>query len=266
MEKIVLTKVSGNLGDQLFIIASSYGYAKKENAHLKILKTKTSTHNYPVYWETLLKRMKPYLIDKYEDNYQYKKFKVWNEVSPVIYEEIDSNYELIYLNGKMQSYKYFNEYREDIKKLFKPEAFLVDFIKNKYNDLIKEKDRVVVIYLDNKDINYYKKSIDLFIDNKPNPLFLFCIDNNIYNMYNESLYQEYQELKTYIEDNRLYETYKLKDDEFLTFTLLQEFNNFIISNYSFIWWCVWLSDYKNVIVPKNRDNNDLYEDNWIKVD
>jgi len=293
MEKVVLTKVSGDLGDQFFIIASSYSYAKKEDATLKILKTKESSPNHPVYWETLLKKIKPYLIDKYEDifytrsyivplglksvanNYDYKKIKIWNEISELIYEEIPK-YEFIYLNGKMQSYKYFNNDKEDIKKLFKPEPFLVEFIKKKYDFLMKQKDRVVIIHSCQKyyeakpclyklGIEYYKKAINKFIDNKPNSLFLLCIDD-------EKLCDD---LKTYIEINKN-ESFILKEDELLTFTLLQEFKNFIMSNCGFIWWCIWLSDYKHVIVPREwfikndyndyNDYNDLYDDKWIRMD
>jgi hypothetical protein len=269
MEKFVLTEVKGDLGDQLFIIASSYSYSKRENATLNILKTKKSKPNYPVYWETLLKKIKPYLIEKYPDNYSYKKYKIWNEICPISYENIVSE-ESIYLNGKMQSYKYFINYKEDIKYLFKPESFLVNFTRNKYKFLMEQKDRVIVIYLSKKqyyndpsfykiNIEYYKKAIRLFVDNKPNPLFLLCVEEE-----NELL----DELKSYINNS---EYYILKDDEFITFTLLQEFNNFIMSNCSFIWWCIWLSDFKNVIVPKEWYNNykdykDFYDDKWIQID
>ena len=285
MEKFVLIEAKGELGDQLFIIASSYSYAKKENANLKILKTKSNPeYSKPVYWETLLKKLNPYLIERPEriDRYVDYKYKYWDQMYPVIWEEnldmglnIGANSEL--LNRRIRLYKYFSNDKEDIKRLFKPEAFLVEFVKNKYNILMKQKDRVVVIHSCQKQyetkpyfyklgFEYYKKAIDKFIDNKPIPLFLLCIDD-------EKLCDD---LKTYIEINNN-ESYILKDDELLTFTLLQEFNNFIMSNCSFIWWCVWLSEYKHVIVPKewflksikntkNYDDRDLYDDEWIRMD
>jgi hypothetical protein len=280
MEKELLIEVSGDLGDQLFIIASSYAYSKKEDAKLKIIKTTKSNPNYPVYWETLLKKLKPYLLEYYNKDNKDNKDKIWYEKNAVIYEEIKFLNNFMYLNGKMQSYKYFNDYKDDIKMLFKPESLLVNIIRNKYKNLIEQKDRVVVIhscqkeyetkdYYNTLDSNYYKRSINEFISKKPNPLFLLCIDN-------EKLCDE---LKCYINNN---EYYILKDDEFLTFTLLQEFNNFIMSNCSFIWWCVWLSNYKHVIVPKNwfkkddysnysnysnyNNYSDLYYEDWVRID
>ena len=231
MEKILITQISGDLGNLLFTIASSYLYSKKEEVKLRILKT-NKDKDYPVYWETLLKKIKPYLIEEIE------------EIEEISLKSLNQN-----------NFKDFRDNREEIKKIFKSDSFLVNFVKNKYNKLIEEKDRVVVVYSDDcKNLNYYKKAINEFINNKPRPLFLLCVkEENII-----------EELKNFINTNNS-EYYILKDDELLTFTLLQHFNNFIISYISynsFIWWCVWLSEYKYVIVSESRD---IYEKDWIVI-
>lgn len=256
MSKEVLTEISGNLGDQLFIIASAYSYFKRRNSKLKILKSKISYPYYPVYWETLLKKVKPYLIDYHED---YNKYKILDERSYQEYDENKENIDFVYLKGKFQSYKYFSEYKEDIKSLFKSEVFLVNFVSQKYKNLFDQKNRIIVIYYSNySKINldktsYYKKAIDMFIRNKPNPFFMLCVDDD--NTRND--------LINYIKDINEKEYFIFKDDELLTFTILQQFNDFIISYESFIWWCVWLSDYKHVIVPK--EETELYNKDWIRI-
>ena len=57
-----------------------------------------------------------------------------------------------------------------------------------------------------------------------------------------------------------------------TFYLLQQFEQFIISNSTFIWWCVWLSNAKQVIAPKHwfgpggpSSYEDIYESSWIRM-
>jgi hypothetical protein len=234
MEKFLITEIRGDLGEQLFKIASSYSYSKKENIKMRILKN----NNTSLYWETLLKKIKPYLIEEI------------NELSK------DN---ILFLNQyNFRNFNNFRSDREEIKNLFKQECFLVDFSKNKYKNLVDQKDRIVVVYANlYNNLNYYKKAINEFINNKPNPLFLLCVDDeNILN-----------ELKIFI--NRS-EYYILKEDELLSFTLLQQFNNFIIpgisdiSNIDFIWWCAWLSNYRYVIAPGPRDIN-LHEDKWIII-
>lgn len=252
MSREVLTEISGNIGDQLFIIAYSYSYSKRENSKLKILKSKISYPYHPVYWETLLKKIKPYLIDYHED---YNKYKI-------CYEENENNYDFVYLKGKFQSYqsyKYFSEYKEELKDLFKPEKFLVKHVTQKYKSLFDQKDRVVVIHCSsNLTFDYYKRSIDLFINNKPNPLFFFYIEDDKQDDIRDTL-------TSYIRDKNK-EYFIFKDDDILTFTILQQFNDFILSNSSLLWWCVWLSNYKHVIVPKEENNlYDLYEKDWIRV-
>jgi len=62
-------------------------------------------------------------------------------------------------------------------------------------------------------------------------------------------------------------------DEIQTFALLQQFDYFIMSNSTFIWWCVWLSSApKHVIVPSKwfgpagpAHYEDIYEPSWERI-
>ena len=64
----------------------------------------------------------------------------------------------------------------------------------------------------------------------------------------------------------------LEESDINTFALLQQFKHFIMSNSTFIWWCVYLADAKNVIVPAKwfgpagpQLYEDIYEPNWVRM-
>jgi hypothetical protein len=55
--------------------------------------------------------------------------------------------------------------------------------------------------------------------------------------------------------------------------LLQQFRHFIMSNSTFIWWCVYLSSAHHVIAPAKwfgpkgpHPFHDIYEPSWIQMD
>ena len=55
--------IQGGLGNQMFQIAAAYAYARQQGGDLKILKKLVSPENRPVYWDTALHRLQPYLVD-----------------------------------------------------------------------------------------------------------------------------------------------------------------------------------------------------------
>ena len=60
----VYVNIMGGLGNQLFQIASAYSYARKNNGNLRIPKIRKDQNiGRKVYWNSLLKRLEPYLID-----------------------------------------------------------------------------------------------------------------------------------------------------------------------------------------------------------
>jgi hypothetical protein len=270
---IVSVNIMGGLGNQLFQIATAYAYAQKENGQLKIYKKKYNG-NRPVYWDTLLKMTEPYLVENIPNSLEQ-----FYEKSATVYSDIGH---LLskgkYLNGYFQSSKYFynDKIKEEIRNLFKPDIDLVDEIRNKYKYLCDNYERVIVIharrtdYIKYKDIHgpldgiFYKEAVNKMLKkNICNPIFVLTSDDN--NFWNE--------IKTDIAAIFNYENYIIdKETEINTFILLQQFNNFIMSNSTFIWWCVWLSNSKNVIVPSKwfgpagpSHYEDIYEENWERI-
>lgn len=271
--EIVCVSVSGGLGNQLFQLAAAYAYAKKENAQLQIIHT-TTNGNRPLYWDTLLQSMKPYLVQGAPATLQH-----WQESCATQYKEIGPLTPAgIFLHGYMQTSKYFynDVIKKEIRSLFTP--ILPPEIASSYRHLISNKQHVVVIharrtdYLKNQDIihfhgplngAYYKNAVAKMLILVPNPIFLLCGDDNHF----------WQEIKEDISEvyKRPYVVLEGESD-IATFALLQQFPNVIMSNSTFIWWTTWLSNAKNVIAPSKwfgptglKHYEDIYEADWIRM-
>lgn len=259
---VVSVNIMGGLGNQLFQIATAYAYAKKENGTLKIVK-KRDNGNRPVYWD-VFKNLSPYLVENSSDLPQLKQ---WHERGPTEYTDIEPlSYPGIFLNGYLQSSKYF---KDDIKELFKIDNLEINTKEiDKYQYLLDNSKRVIVIharrtdYITYKevhgplDVDYYKKAIDMMLTKVENSLFVLTSDDNSF----------WDQIKLN------HEHVIVNDTDINTFILLQKFNNFIMANSTFIWWVVWLSNSKNVIAPSKwfgpkgpQKYEDIYEDSWIRI-
>ena len=91
------------------------------------------------------------------------------------------------------------------------------------------------------------------------PIFLLTSDDNSF----------WQDIKLDIYQN---EHYILEESDIYTFCLLQQFNNVIMSNSTFIWWTTWLSNATKVIAPTKwfgpsgpQFYDDIYEQHWIRI-
>lgn len=270
---IVCVSVSGGLGNQLFQLAAAYAYAKKENAKLQIIHT-TTNGDRPLYWETLLKSMKSYLVSSASATLQH-----WHESCATQYKEIGPLIPTgIFLHGYMQSSKYFynDAIKKEIRSMFT--STITKEIGFSYRHLLSNKQHVVVIharrtdYLKNQDMinfhgplpgSYYKNAVAKMLELVPNPIFLLCGDDNRF-------WQEIKEdiAEVYKRPNVLLEG----ETDITTFSLLQNFSNVIMSNSTFIWWTTWLADAKNVIAPSKwfgptglKHYEDIYEAHWMRL-
>lgn len=270
--KPVCVSVSGGLGNQLFQIASAYSYAEKENGRLQILHT-TTNGNRPLYWDTLLKSVKPYLVPSVSAVERH-----WYESCATQYTPIGSLSKGVFLHGYMQSSKYFytDAIKKEIKALFTPT--LSKDLAHSYRHLLSNKQHVVVLharrtdYLKNQDmINfhgplngaYYKSAVAKMLAMVPNPIFLLCGDDNRY----------WEEIREDIAEVHERPHVVLEDvGDMDTFALLQQFSNVIMSNSTFIWWTTWLSNAQNVIAPSKwfgptglKHYEDIYEAHWLRL-
>lgn len=265
---IVSVNIMGGLGNQLFQIASAYAYAKKENAELKIIH-KLENGNRPVYWNTLLKKIQPYLVSSLPP------LPVWSEIYPTMYKEIyPISSRGLYLTGYLQSSKYFynDTIKNEIKELFRPDDSIINNVINRYRFLIDMKENVVVVharrtdYILHSEIHgpltqyYYKEAVERISQKIKNPIFVLTSDDNQYwNQIREHIPIVFSNPYIILEN----------ESDIHTFSLLQQFENFIMANSTFIWWCVYLANAKNVIAPSKWFGpkgpnlfHDIFEENW----
>ena len=270
---IVAVNVSGGLGNQLFQIAAAYAYAKKESGILQILH-KQDNGDRSLYWDTLLTKIKPYLVSSIPFT-----IDIWNESCATMYTEIGKlTSSGKRLDGYMQTSKYFynDTIKNEIKELFKND--LSPLLQSKYAYLLDNKERVIVVharrtdYVKNEhmiafhgplDSEYYKHATTYLSACISNPIFLLCGDDPSYwNTIKDDIPIVYQ-----------HEYFLLENEtDINTFTLLQQFNNVIMSNSTFIWWTTWLSNAKHVFAPAKwfgpagpASYGDIYEEHWVRI-
>lgn len=271
---IVSCNIKGGLGNQLFQIATAYAYAKKYDGDLKILKEKQDFDGRPLYWTSILHNFQKYTVDKIPESlekFTEKSSNQYIEIPPLTANGI-------LLDGYFQSEKYFNrlEISNEIKTLLKPSDSMLIRIYNRYRALIENRDRVIVIHARRTDYlknpnniayhgplteEYYINAINTMCKKVEKPIFLLSADDNNF----------WLSLITKIPIIETGDLYILnEDDEVLTFYLLQQFSNFIISNSTFIWWIVWLAEnIENIIAPSKwfgpkgpKNYKDTYCANW----
>jgi FkbM family methyltransferase len=268
--EIVYVDAFAGMGNQLFQVATAYAYARKEHSTLQILYKTHTNGSRPFYWDTILKNFKPFIYTSSAPSDLIK----WKESCSTKYEEIPSvPNKRIHLNGYFQSTKYFynDMIKNEIKHLFKPDIASLEYILNKYENIINNKKQVIVVHARRTDyiqcrmtidVSYYKKAIEKMLLRVENPTFVFSSDDLTF----------WDELKRNIPCLNNYPSFLIRDNDINTFILLQQFENYIMSNSTFCWWAIWLSNSKHVITPSKwylpkgtKDYDDIYEKEWERI-
>ena len=270
---VVSVNIMGGLGNQLFQIATAYAYARKTGGVLQIPHI-LDNGNRPVYWESLLQQVKPFLVQSLPPH-----LELWKEQQCTMYADIGPlPIQGKYLKGYLQTSKYFynDTYKQEIKELFMPQPEMFEDCKARYAYLLENKDRVVVMharrtdYLKAADIHgpltgaYYCEAVQRIMKHIQNPIFLLCSDDQTFwNEIREDIVPVFKHEHIILDDN----------SDIRTFTLLQQCHHFIMANSTFIWWCVWMADAKHVIAPSKwfgpegpYPYDDIFEDGWELIE
>lgn len=240
LSDFVTVKLDGQLGNQLFQVATAYAYSLDNHSSLIV----------------------PDLLSKSDQGIPHNAKKIflskilacqlpseaslkWKEPS-FRYSEIPYSNK-IYLEGYFQSEKYFKHRRKEVVELFKIADGLKEKIFSKYSFL---NSNLLVVGIQIRDYRnecptgdyhpthgkeYYQKAVSYFPEDA-----IFLVSSN-----NKEFAKECVEG---LRRNIVYLNELDYIEEFYTLTLCK---SFIISNSSFGWWASWLSDYadKKVIAP-----------------
>jgi hypothetical protein len=277
---MIITKLSGGLGNQMFQYAAG-----------ATLASKLKTENYlDLSWFDLIKgradvAQRTYELDQFGIiplELGLKQRAILRVRSPIVFAEKKQGYNPdlwhlegnVLLDGYWQSYKYLEDNRDKILRIFSfPEVIsdknrrLLEHIKTVGSiSLHIRRGDYVHIKKTNKihgllSLEYYHQAVDLLLKNIRNPhIFIFSDDlvwakNNL--KLNMPITFVSNQLDRGVEDMRLMAACKYN----------------IVANSSFSWWGAWLnqSPDKRIIAPKHwfrtadLKNPDLIPDKWIRL-
>ena len=257
---IVTAVLAGGLGNMMFQIAAGYSLAKKVGREF-LLHTDTLqgiAHRHPLDYSTTV-------FKSLESIHNVDSVDIVNEASfsydEIVVDDQIKNSQDIMIRGGFQSYKYFENYEEDIHTLFKPSPSEVETLLKKYNTTnvvsihVRRGDYVELSeYHHNLKLEYYFNAIDYF---KGHNFLIFSDDIEwCKEMFKGSNF-------TFVEG--------LDDTSSMYLMSLCQHN--IIANSTFSWWGAWLNTNKNKTViypnvwfgPANKHLNisDIFPEEWI---
>lgn len=289
---MVIVKIIGGLGNQMFQYAAGKSLAKKNKTDLKLdisafetyklhdymldklnIKTDIATDDdlKKIFSSSIVRFLyripKLKLLIRNKRIYKEKFFNFNEELS-------DLKNEDIYLDGYFQCEKYFldieSEIREDLSPLTPLEgknAKMAELItKTNSVSLHVRRGDYVLNSTTNKvhgtcGINYYNKAIDIVTKENPEAVFFVFSDDCDWARNNLKINHE----KYFIDFNG-------KENCHEDIRLMSLCKHNIIANSSFSWWGAWLNNNKNkiVVAPKKWFNVDINSDDvvpegWIKI-
>ena len=280
---MITCNLMGGLGNQLFQIFATISYAIKSRNDFKFLNAEqlgggSTTLRY-TFWNTLLYRLKPFLIDDIPLNIRVIRERGFTYNELPVYEMV-GNDSLIF--GYFQSYKYFYENYDTIYKLLSISGTKAKLLDKICYDEFYFKDTISMHFRigDYKKIqhvhplmtkDYYDRCLEFITSKKPDTNFIvmyFCEDCDIEDVTKIVKYLEgkFVNFKFIRGDN------KLADWEQML--LMSCCHHNIIANSSFSWWSAYLNEWSDKMVcypsvwfgPSAPHNtSDLCPPDWNKI-
>ena len=273
---MIIIKLIGGLGNQMFQYATAKAIALHNNT---VLKLDTSAfkvydlHDYglhhfnlnakeykqPVKWVKKIQNKFQQRTYYNEDTFRYNS-KLFN-----------INAEQLFLNGYFQSEHYFVKYREALLKDFK----ITSSIKKATKVMLEEiaKSDSVSIHIRRGDFlkheihntskeDYYKKAMQL-VESK--------IDKPTYYLFSDDMNWVKSNFKTSYKT--VYVDFNDANTSYEDMALMSNCKHNIIANSSFSWWSAWLNTNPNkiVVAPEQWFNGNEYDytdvvpNSWIKI-
>ena len=275
---MVISKIHGGLGNQLFMYAIGYAMARRNNDKLTLDATLIATDmrdyglgslNFKYNKLYVINKKCPYLIKvalrKLLHSYLYLKYKVIKEKRGAIYdEEVFNQKGNIMLDGYWVTYKYCEAYKAELQKMFTPtyetsasfKKLLAEMQQTNSVSLhVRRGDYVALgICL---DVDYYKRAVDYMLQRVDNPTF-YVFSNDM------------EFCKDFLKDINakiVYVDYEMVDPAVDDLLLMQSCRHNIIANSTFSWWGAYANANPGQIVvcPKEECKNDKYPTDWIQL-
>jgi len=288
---MIVVKINGGLGNQLFQYAAGRALAERHKTELVLdlgwfynrpggnTPWKYELHRYPIqarettpfeqflcrsYQGRIIRRI-PFLPRKWrhfrEKHFQYEPS----------YARLPDQ---VYLDGYWQSSRYFKNIKNIIRKEFQPIALPGKTNEDLMDSMAQSSSVALHIrrgdYLSNPtainyhgvcSLDYYRTAIDFMIDKLQNPNFYIFSDDLEWAKENLNIRHPVY----YVDNNS-------GENAFQDLRLISNCKNQIIANSSFSWWGAWLNPNpsKIVIAPQkwflvDKDTSTLYPDGWIKL-
>lgn len=293
---MIVIKLQGGLGNQMFQYAFASILAKKKNTKIlidnsffnRVEKIKGFT---PRRFELSIFN-NPYVMASDSDIVSFYHLSKINKVRrklgfhyPKIYNEPSFDFQSdalsikspVYLKGYFQSCKYLVGYENFIRKLFSFPINKLDEINKDLLIKIKNSnsiaihirrgdyvsDKVTAEYHGSCGLDYYLEAIELLVSKNKEFTFVFFSDDS------DWVKEQFKDLpfsKIFIDHNK-------NEDSWKDMFLMSSCSHNVIANSSFSWWAAWLNENpeKKVIAPKEwfkiKDLNTqtLLPEEWIKL-
>jgi hypothetical protein len=282
--KMVITKITGGLGNQMFQYAIAKSIALKKNDTFKLDISAYETYklhngyrlnifNIEENIATLdeisnLRGNNSNLFKILEKLGLYKKSTNYKEKERTIFDKNVFEYSDIYLDGYWQNEKYFVDIRDILLKELTPKEEISKAAKRYLEDIqntqsvslhVRRGDYLKHPEIGLLDLDYYKKTYEYIVQKIENPMF--------YIFSNDMAWCE--EKFDFIENKVFIKETKNEIDDLM---LMKNCKHNIVANSSFSWWGAWLNEnsQKIVFAPKkwmaiNPNNYKWTPDNWIEV-
>lgn len=281
--RLVIVKLKGGLGNQMFQYALGKHLSFKKNCPLRvdlIFMKQDKLKNYeldklniPSNKKThFLEEVIYYMINIFQRVFPFYKYirqksrkfnsQILKDATPIIY-----------LDGYWQSEKYFEGISEIIREQFK----ITTKINKKNEEMLKEigESNSVAIHLRRRDyvsvpqikeklgacsMNYYKKGIKLVEKKIEDPKYFIFSDDIEWVKENFTLVE-----------NLVFVDINSHEKGYEDLRLMRNCKHFIIANSTFSWWAAWLSEneQKIIIAPRNwiqsQSDGDIVPESWIRI-
>jgi hypothetical protein len=257
--------ILGELGNQMFQVAATYGYARLHgfNPLFPEWKCRISNSDYTNIFKVKLPQLTGTDSHQYEIIYNDLKYIQLGAVT-------DGN---IDLSGYFQSEKYFEHCKEEIKEIFQPNHEIKEYLEYKYREIISLPNRVALHIRSGKrtanDYNVHAYTTTEFIEKAQTHF----PDDSIYVVFADNM----EIAKQLVPKDKKYTFIESTSKNYEDLFLMAYFDKYIISPSTFGWWGAYLSKYENpqVVIMKDwfavdnvknhLNDNDIIPDRWTKI-